>query len=274
VAVADTAAPSTADGSTADAGRGNAPGELRAAIGFLTRVPVPSRGSGTASTGAAAFGIVGALLGATASIPLVVFGAAHPLLAAAASIGLLAAVSGALHLDGLGDTFDALAAGPGRAEQARTDPRAGAAGVAAIVIVLLVDIAALTELGASGRWTATAAVLVAATISRSAAPAWAIVVGRRFGPVTPGLGTWFATETTPLAVLVAGGTAALVVVLTGVAGGRDGLLTVLAAVAGVAVATIVGGVVIRARGQLDGDGYGFLVEATFAAAILASALAQ
>src|SRR4029078_12992150 len=93
---------------------------------------------------------VGALLGLVAGLPLLALGAAHPIPAAVAAGGLLAAWSGALHIDGVADPVDALAAPAGSEERARTDPRAGTAGVVAIVVVLGLDVAAVAEIAGRG----------------------------------------------------------------------------------------------------------------------------
>ena len=251
------------------ADRGGPATELLAAIAFLTRVPVGAGGATRARTGAAAFGLVGALLGAVAGLPLLALGVAHPFLAAVAAVGLLAALSGALHLDGLADTIDAVAAPAGAEERARTDPRAGTAGVVAIVVALGLDAAALAEIaGRGGGLLAMATLVAAATISRAVAPAWAVVVGRRRRP-PGGLGTWFADATTGPAAIVALVSATIVLAaLVQLAGLRVALAAVIGAVGGGAI----GGGLIRLRRQLDGDGYGAVIEVTAAAIFLAAAL--
>ena len=252
-----------------NADRGGPAAELLAAIAFLTRVPVGAHSASPSRTGAAAFGLVGAVLGVVAGLPLLAVGVSHPLLAAITAVGLLASFSGALHLDGLGDTIDAVAAPAGAAEQARTDPRAGTAGVVAIVVVLGLDAAALAEIASRGGGLLAMAMLVAAaTVSRAIAPAWAVVVGRRRRP-SGGLGTWFAETTTGAAAGVALASAAIVLAaLVEVAGPRVALAAVIAVIAGSAIAAGL----VRVRRQLDGDGYGALIEVTAAATLLAAAL--
>jgi cobalamin synthase len=46
----------------------------------------------------------------------------------------------------------------------------------------------------------------------------------------------------------------------------------LASLAGLVAAAILGLVLVRLRGQLDGDGYGAIIELTFAAIVLSAAL--
>ncbi len=242
--------------------------EVVAAVTFLTRISVTRLATGRSRTGAAAFGLVGAALGMAAAVPLLVAGAAHPLPAAIAAIGLLALLDGGLHLDGLADTFDALAAPAGAAERARTDPRAGAAGVIAIVVTVGLQAAALAELASRGGLLSAAAFVAAVTVSRAAAPVWTVAVGRRMAP-PDGLGRWFADATSPGAAAVAIGSAAVVVAalveMTGIAVG-------LAAVTGMIGALIVGAIVVRLRRQLDGDASGALIELTVAAVLLAATL--
>jgi adenosylcobinamide-GDP ribazoletransferase len=240
--------------------------ELLAAVSFLTRVPVGARAGVPERTGAAAFGLVGALLGAVAALPLLVAGVAHPLPAAIAAVAILAMLDGGLHLDGLSDTFDALAAPSGGADRARTDPRAGTAGVVAIVVVLGIDAAALAELAAGGTWLAATALIAAVAVSRAAAPVWAVVVGRRLRPME-GLGSWFVDRTSPVAAGVAVATAIVVtLLLVELSGPRVGL----AVVAGTVGGTLVAGWLVGLRRQLDGDGYGAIIETTVAVILLAA----
>ncbi|MED5469391.1 MAG: adenosylcobinamide-GDP ribazoletransferase, partial [Cyanobacteriota bacterium] len=62
-------------------------------------------------------------------------------------IGLGPWLSGGLHLDGLMDTADGLAAGRERCLQAMDDSCVGASGVQALLVVVLLQIAALPRLG-------------------------------------------------------------------------------------------------------------------------------
>ena len=251
--------------------------ELRAAVAFLTRIPTtliaPPRASGDGSThvaasGAAAFGLVGALIGLVAGAPVLVLAPEHPMLAALVVVAIVAVLDGGLHLDGLADTWDALAAGPTRAEMARTDPRSGSAGVVAVVLVLGLEVAALAELAAVGPVVAVGTVIAAAAISRAAAPAWAVLVGRRQRG-GGGLGRWFASTTGARSAAIAGVSAVLVVIVLALA--IDPAIAVAAA-AGALAGSLLTAVVIRARRQLDGDGYGFAIEATFALVLGAGAV--
>lgn len=78
-------------------------------------------------------------------------------------------ITGGLHLDGLMDTADGLAAGTGRCLEAMDDSRVGASGVQALVIVLLLQFSALVQLGVC----APLALLTAAIFGR-VSPLWAM----------------------------------------------------------------------------------------------------
>ncbi len=62
------------------------------------------------------------------------------------AIALGTLLTGGLHLDGLIDTADGLAAGKGKRLEAMRDSRVGAIGVQALLIVILIQIAALIKL--------------------------------------------------------------------------------------------------------------------------------
>ena len=78
-------------------------------------------------------------------------------------------LTGGLHLDGLMDTADGLAAGATRVLEAMDDSRVGASGVQALVMVLLLQLAALLRLDGMAP-----AVLVLAAVAGRVAPLWAM----------------------------------------------------------------------------------------------------
>jgi adenosylcobinamide-GDP ribazoletransferase len=244
--------------------------EVSAAAGFLTRLPV-ARPANAATSGAAAFGIVGALLGAAAAGILLVVAPVAPLAAGLLAVAVLAAVSGALHIDGLADTADALAVGdPARAEMARHDPRVGAAGVVAIVVVVGLDatlLAALVTMRSAAY--AALACMVAASGSRAIASAMPVIAGERVR--AGGSAAWFGAHTPPGAGFVALGSAASVGVIAQLVAGSAALSVGL--VVGVALAFVAAEWLIRRRGALDGDGIGAIVETGFAAILLATVVA-
>ncbi len=242
--------------------------ELRAALAMLTRLSLP--GSPSPRTGVRAYAVVGALLGLTTFLPLLALGTAVPVAAAFLAFALLAALSGGLHLDGLADTFDALAAtGPDAAERARKDPAIGAAGAAALVVVLGIDVAALTQLLATaGPFVAGVACVVAGSLSRLL-PA---VVARLnvTAAADSGLGAWFVRRTSTMDVVVVVATGFLITLAGALAIDRPVLAVgwLLAGIGSVGV----GLGLVRGRRQLDGDLLGASVEIAVALILLVTAI--
>ena len=123
---------------------------LRAAVSFLTVFPVGNAdGSAGERLGRAYFPAIGALIGLVAGLAYVAVSAISTrVLAAATAVAVLALLTGALHLDGLADSADGLL---GRGDTERRlavmrDPRLGSFGVVAVVVVLLLDFAALASM--------------------------------------------------------------------------------------------------------------------------------
>jgi adenosylcobinamide-GDP ribazoletransferase len=246
--------------------------ELLAAISFLTRLPVRRSAADLDRTGAVAFGLVGTAIGALGAIPLLLVGGRLPLPAVILATVVIVTASGGLHLDGLADTADALAAPtPAAADRARGDPRPGPIGVAALVLDLLLGASLLAAIAASDPWLAAATVVVATTASRAAAPVAAWIERRRGSPPIEGLGGWFTTRVSATDVVAAVVTTALVVV--GVAYATDGVIA-LGAAFGLVGGCAAGALVVVRRGQLDGDGFGAIVEITFVGTLLGIAVAM
>jgi len=244
-----------------------------AAIAFLTRVPVATLpgSTSTVSFGAAAFGLVGAGIGLVASIPLVLPGAAAPAIAGLLAVALLAVASGALHLDGLADTADALVAhGPDRAERARRDPAIGAAGGVALVILLGLEVAAIAQLLVSGgSGFAVLALVFAAAAGRAVAVG--IAAGARSKVTRGGLAEGFVGTVAARDAVLAALAPAVVLVVALVATRSAPLAAGLAG--GVAIGAVLAVGVVRARGSLDGDGLGAAVELAEAAVLVVTAIA-
>ncbi|RBD43005.1 adenosylcobinamide-GDP ribazoletransferase, partial [Xanthomonas oryzae] len=116
---------------------------LLAAVGFLTRMPVP--GWVFARPGAQArsllwYPLVGVLIGAVLSALAWCLRDVAPLLGAALLLSSWVWLTGALHIDGLADTADAWVGGMG--DRMRTlaimkDPTSGPMALAAVVLALL-----------------------------------------------------------------------------------------------------------------------------------------
>jgi adenosylcobinamide-GDP ribazoletransferase len=202
-------------------------GELLAALRFLTRFPLPA-GATPPGFGASAFPLVGLALGAAA---LIVDRLAAPLPAAVRDVLVLAAwawMTGAIHYDGLADTFDALGVS-GREERLRVmrDGAVGVFAVLAVVLVVATELAALGELRGGARG---AALLLAPVLGR-----WAMVAAGAQAPSArpEGLGAAFAREVGRRDLVVATVTALLVT--AAIADGRGGLAWLAVAAEAVAL---------------------------------------
>ena len=244
---------------------------VRSAVALLTRVPVAT--AETDGPGAAAFGLVGAGVGVVGAIPFALL--AGPLgeswIGAVASIATMAIVTGALHLDGLADTADAIMArDPAAAERARKDPHVGTGGLVAIVLVLVAGIVSLESLASTGEAVRGALVLITvASASRVTPVLVTVAIGRgRRVPPTP-LGAWFAERVTLADAGVAFSSVALIAMALALLGG---LVVPIAAISALLGGCAAGVVIVALRGGLDGDGMGALVELSVVAGLVAAAL--
>jgi adenosylcobinamide-GDP ribazoletransferase len=242
---------------------------LRAAAGaltFLTRVPlgrsVAVDGSDVAR-GAVLFPLVGAGIGAVSGGAAVLL---HPWLPSFAAAGIALAVAvlltGAMHVDALADTFDAVGAPTReRALEVMRDSRLGAFGTTAIVLDLLIKAGAVAAL--LDRGGALPALIAAGAVSRAAAAplaAWLPYPRAEGGPgsVLTGRISWPAAAA---AVVLAVGIAVLAARGSGAA---------MAATACV-VAGCVGLVYLRWLGGATGDGLGAATELAETAALVVAA---
>lgn len=141
------------------------------ALQFLTRLPVRMDGNPddkTLGRSVLYYPLIGLLLGLVLAAMAWVLQDVPALPCAALLLVIWVAITGALHLDGLADSFDAWVGGHG--ERARTlaimkDPASGPMGVAAIMLVLIVKFAALAALCEAGdRWAFVAPPLMGRTV--------------------------------------------------------------------------------------------------------------
>jgi adenosylcobinamide-GDP ribazoletransferase len=244
--------------------------EISAAFGLLTRLPVRLvDAAGSDRGGAIAFPLVGAVVGLCGAIPLLLLGWLQPL-ASLLALAAITVVTGALHLDGLADTADALLApNRQRAEQARKDPAIGPGGAVALLLVIAVEASALAAIASTaGAWPAAGALVVAAAIGRMVAVAATVIERSRVAP--DGFGAWFAARVSPTVAVGAGALAvaigAVVVLVSGSAPIAIG--GVVGAAAGLGLARVIA----VWRGQLDGDGLGGVVELTVAGVLVVTAI--
>jgi cobalamin 5'-phosphate synthase/cobalamin synthase len=122
-----------------------------AAVAFLTRIPVGRLAPFDArdvARGAVLFPLVGAAVGAAAGVLADLLVPSVPgLVAGGLAVGLAALVTGAMHLDALADTLDALGGSTReRALEIMRDHSIGAFGAVGLVVVCLVNAAALGAL--------------------------------------------------------------------------------------------------------------------------------
>jgi len=213
---------------------------LRSALGLFTILPVravPEIGRPDAARAVLWLPVAGLLLSVPAAGVLLgvqAGGGSAPrrLLAAALAIGVLALLTGGLHLDGLADTADGLGSRRPRDEALAIMRRSdvGPFGVVALLFTVLVQVTALATVTAG--WPGVAALAVAAVTGRTA-----VVLAT--GPGSPA-----ATAARAVIAVLAGLCAA-------------GLLRRLA---------------VRRLGGMTGDVFGALVEVSSAMVLLALAL--
>jgi adenosylcobinamide-GDP ribazoletransferase len=235
---------------------------LLLAARYLTVVPL---GNGTPHQGVGALGRqapwfpvvglgIGALLALTERATDRLF---PPLLAALLTVTAWKLLTGGLHLDGLADCLDGLVgADPEQRLRIMRDSRIGALGAVGLILFLLLEVAAVSELRPPPRWRA----LLAAPVVGRATPALLACCFRSARP--GGQGALFAAGVHRGAVLLAFGLAAVV---AGLALGLGGLVALL--VAG-SVALALGWFFARRLGGITGDVLGAGVEVAELAVLL------
>jgi adenosylcobinamide-GDP ribazoletransferase len=141
------------------------------------------------------FPLVGLVIGAAVAVPLALLDG-RPLVAGVFALLVWVWITGALHLDGLGDVADALGAAhraPERFLEVLKDPHLGAFGVVTITMHLLVKWVLLTEVARSGL--AWVVILI---------PAWSrwgsMVWSRAIPPLQQGLAEQFSWQIGWLAI--------------------------------------------------------------------------
>jgi adenosylcobinamide-GDP ribazoletransferase len=232
-----------------------------AALTFLTRVPLgrwAPVGAGDVARGAWLFPVVGGIVGGAAGLLAdVAAGWLPPLAAGALAVGAAALVTGALHLDALADTADALGArSREHALEIMRDHAIGAFGAVALVVVLLFEASLLAS--ETSAWSAFAA---AAACGR-----WAALPLAAFLPAAREEGTTLSN----LSILSVGlGLLAACAVAVGVRG-VEGLVAVAAAAL---TAFVLGLFFRRWLGGVTGDTLGATSELAQAAALAALLLA-
>lgn len=246
------------------------------AVGTFTALPVPPpsrvdrRIAGVAMSLAPAAGVLLAI----PAVAVVAGGrwlAVAPLLPAVAAVGVLALTTRGLHLDGLADTADGLAASYDRQRALAVMRRGdtGPAGTATVVLVLLLQVAALA--GAIDRGRGPLALAVAVVAGRAVV---SMTCARGIPPARPeGLGASMARSVpVPAGLAVAVAVAVSAALLASVLDGHWWLGPVAVAAAYL-VAALVLIRCVRRLGGVTGDVMGACVEAATAACLVAMAVA-
>lgn len=213
--------------------------------------------------------LVGAALGAGAAAAgwILRWWTQSDIVAGIAAIAVLAALTRALHLDGLADTADALGSNK-PAEQAlqimkRSD--IGPFGVVALVLVALLQIGGATVAYAHHR--EFVALITAAAVGRLAVTAACTEPIPSARP--DGLGAWVAGSVSVRAAVIIGGLlAAAVGWLGSVTDAQTAALAVAAVPVGLSVALLLLHRCIARLGGITGDVLGALVETATTAALL------
>jgi adenosylcobinamide-GDP ribazoletransferase len=142
--------------------------EVLSAFALLTRLPLPQPATFRGAAGAWSWPLVGLAVSALSACGagLALWLGAPAGVAAATALAVSALVTGALHEDGLSDTFDGLFGGwtKERRLEIMKDSRVGSYGVLALLLVTLARWSALVALIGAGHWMA---VLAAGAMSRA-----------------------------------------------------------------------------------------------------------
>jgi adenosylcobinamide-GDP ribazoletransferase len=251
---------------------------LRLAVTLLTAVPLPGRRRRADSPDGGAVPdrrvvaiamylapVVGLALGGAAAGVLIGCRAGHlgPLLSAVLAIAVLAALTRALHLDGLADTADGLGsrlpAAPALAVMKRSD--IGPFGVVTLVLTLLVQVSALAEAERLGRGPVG---IVAATVAARLAITIACRRGVRSARPS-GLGALVAGTVHPVAA------AALALAAVGAAAALGTIYAVAVAV-GLGCSVLLTMLAVRRLGGITGDVLGAVAELAAAACLVVTAI--
>ena len=249
------------------------PHGLRFAFGTLTVLPVRVTrwDRGAARGGMLCAPLAGLVVGAAAAATglVLLFLGAGTLLAAVATAAVPAVLTRGLHLDGLADTADGLGSGKPAEDALRIMKQSdiGPFGVITLVLVLLAQVAALTQ-AYDGSWARGA---LAAVVSATAARLALTLAARAGVPAArpEGLGAAVA------GVVPAGGAlgAAVAVTAAGAAAGAflgtyDAVRTALAVLCAVAVAELLLRHCVRRFGGVTGDVFGRVAETAATAALV------
>lgn len=247
---------------------------MRDAVSTFTTLPVAggTLGEVSARRAIAWLPAVGIVLGLIAMIPLIAGLWGRDLLACALAVGVLAWLTGALHLDGLADTADGLGSrrpAPAALEIMRRSD-IGPMGVVALIVILGLDVTALASTPDAVRFPALLAACVTGRVAALAASRVGVPAARE-----DGFGNLFAdTSRTDVVVGWVGGA-----VLLGLLGGlfADGRVQSMYAIGfgvivGLGVTEGLRRRIQRRLGGVTGDVLGALIEIGTCCCLVVTAL--
>jgi adenosylcobinamide-GDP ribazoletransferase len=250
----------------------------RIALSLFTVIPVGGDGELSPGDGARALRwlpAVGLLLGLAGAGVVLGVGALNGsgpgrALGAALAVALVAFLTGGLHLDGLADTADGLGSrrSPADALDIMRRSDIGPMGVATLVLVLLVQVAALAAIP---RLPLAAAALALALVTGRVS----IVVATETPAARPGgFGSLVAGQTTALDRALTVGALACAVAVASLLAGGAGLAVrgLVAAAAGLAAGALLQSVARRRLGGTTGDVFGAITELSATAVLVTAAL--
>ncbi len=225
-----------------------------AALGFLTRIPVPLNTPGnsrTLSRSIIFFPVVGGIIGALTAGLYLIAGAYLPRsVTAVLIVALPIFITGGIHFDGLLDTCDGLFSGRSRERslEIMRDSRVGSMGVMAGILDVMLRYSILVELPG--------AILPALLVGQAVTGRWVMTMALHFFPYArkDGLGQGFTAEKR-ISNIALSSLLALFIILptTGAAG-------VVIALTVVVLSLLIAVWAARKLGGLTGDVYGALNE--------------
>ncbi|MFG2993864.1 adenosylcobinamide-GDP ribazoletransferase [Streptomyces sp. NPDC048257] len=250
---------------------------VRFAFGTLTVLParITRWDRPAARTGMACAPLAGLVVGLLAAVPgvLLLLLGGGPLLAATLTVAVPAALTRGLHLDGLADTADGLGSSKPADEALRIMKQSdiGPFGVVTLVLVLLVQVAALAEIYA-GSWIrgALAAVVaaVAARLAMTLAAREGVPAARPGGLGAAVAGVVPRGAAAAITALVVMAAAAAALPMGPLAAGRQAA----AVLAALLVAQLLLRRCVRRFGGVTGDVFGALAEVAATTALIVLAL--
>jgi len=224
--------------------------DLRAALSFLTILPLGYAEDRKPGWSFACYPLVGLLIGGLLAV------VAHfsPFDGQVTSFLVLVAwvvITGGLHLDGFGDSCDGLLAtvDPDRRLEIMQDPRAGSWAVVGLILLLL------------GKWTLIPTLPAALLILPPVAGRWVMVIAAHAFPYarSSGLGTFFRKGLGQQQLVIATATTLGILALCA----QDLIPALISSVVAVMTVLAVGSwAASRLGGGLTGDVYGVLCELT------------